>query len=426
MQARKYQEEISTEAAKLLQWVKIVYLAMQVRTGKTLTALLTAEKYGARSVLFLTRKKAISSITNDQEDAEGDFEKLNPSYKFICINYERAHTLSPDYVFDLVIADEAHCLGQYPKPAERTKALKTLCEGLPVIFLSGTPTPESFSQLYHQFWISSFSPFKEWKNFYAWAKEFVKVKKKYLYNREINDYSGADQKKVQDFTKHLFLTCTQQEAGFEQEVKEVIVPIQMKKGTYVLAQKLRKNKVYIGRDGQEILADTAVKLMQKLHQVYSGTVIAEDKTAIVFDNTKAVYIRDHFKGKKIGIFYKFKAEFIMLAATFGYDRLTEDPIEFNNSTDKIFVSQVQSGREGVNLMTADCLVSLNIDFAAVSYWQARARMQDKRREKEAVWVWLFSIGGIEEKIYQQVLNKKDYTLSHFKKDFKTRQYENHH
>lgn len=407
---RDYQESISTDAAKMLQAHKICYLSMEVRTGKTPTALATAEKYGAKWVLFLTKKKAISSII-------GDYDKLNPAFKLICTNYEQIYTLSPDYKFDLVILDEAHGLGQYPTPAERVKQLKKMCFGLPIIYLSGTPTPESYSQLYHQFFISTFSPFLEWANFYKWAKDFVTLKKRYFYNREINDYSAADKEKIESLTKHLFISYTQQEAGFEQEVKEVILKVPMTKGTYFLTEYLRKHRVYVGRDGQEILADTEVKLMNKMHQMYSGTVITEKKEGIVFDNSKAKFIKEHFAGKKIGIFYKFTAEYTMLLFSYGIDRLTEDPVEFNSSDDKTFISQIQSGREGVNLSTADCLVFLNIDYAAVSYFQARARLQAKDRTKEAVIYWVFAEGGIEEKIYKAVLDKKDYTLSHFKKDY---------
>jgi hypothetical protein len=72
----------------------------------------------------------------------------------------------------------------------------------------------------------------------------------------------------------------------------------------------------------------------------------------------------------------------------------------------------------VNLSTADALVMMNIDFSALSYWQARARLQDKNRTKEAIVYWVFSEGGIEQKIYERVLNKRDYTLEHFKRDFK--------
>jgi len=76
---------------------------------------------------------------------------------------------------------------------------------------------------------------------------------------------------------------------------------------------------------------------------------------------------------------------------------------------------VQSGREGINLSSADCLIMYNIDFSAVSYWQARARLQTKDRKEDAIVYWLFFAGGIEEKIYKVVEGKKDFTLVHYKK-----------
>jgi hypothetical protein len=415
IQLRDYQESISDDAAKMLQWLNICYLSLEVRTGKTLISLAAADKYGAKWVLFLTKKKAISSIVSD-------YDNLNPAFKLICTNYEQVYNLSPDYKFDLVILDEAHGLGQFPTPAERTRELKKICVDKPIIYLSGTPTPEGYSQLYHQFYISSFSPFKEYKNFYSWAKEFVTVKKKYFYNREINDYSHADKDKIEALTKPYFISYTQEEAGFEQLVKEEVLKVQMQPGTYRLAEYLRKHRVYIGKDGQELLADTEVKLMNKMHQIFSGTVITEKKDGIVFDNSKAKFIKEHFAGKKIGIFYKFTAERIMLTWAYGIDRLTEDPAEFNERDDKTFFSQIQSGREGVNLSTADCLVFLNIDYAAVSYWQARARLQSKDRVKEAVIYWVFADGGIEEKIYKAVMDKRDYTLQYFKKDYQIKRH----
>jgi hypothetical protein len=412
MQLRDYQESISTDACRLLEWVKIAYLALEVRTGKTLTALATAGKYDAKVVLFVTKKKAISSI-------QDDYDALGPSFIIDIINYEQlGNIVRTDY--DMVIIDEAHCISQFPTPAERTKLLKKICAGLPIIYLSGTPTPESFSQLYHQFYISTFSPFKQWQTFYAWAKEFVTLKKKYLYNREINDYSSANKEKIDEYTKHLFISYTQQEAGFTQMVEEQVLKVRMQETTYGLIKKLIANRIYIGRDGQEILADTAVKLQNKVHQIYSGTVLAEDGNGIVFDYSKAYFIKRHFEGQKIAIFYKFKCEALMLIATFGYDRLTEDPKEFNEQADKIFYSQVQSGREGINLSTADALVMLNIDFSSVSYQQSKARIQAKDRTKPAPLYWIFAENGIEEKIYDRVINKQDYTLAYFRKDFNIR------
>lgn len=56
-----------------------------------------------------------------------------------------------------------------------------------------------------------------------------------------------------------------------------------------------------GKNGV-VLADTAVKEMQKLHQLYSGTIKFEDGSRFVFDETKSKFIAQKFKNQKIAIF----------------------------------------------------------------------------------------------------------------------------
>jgi hypothetical protein len=86
-----------------------------------------------------------------------------------------------------------------------------------------------------------------------------------------------------------------------------------------------------------------------------------------------------------------------------------------NTTDKTIALQIVSGREGISLRKAACLVYYNIDFSATSYWQSRDRMTTKDRLESDVY-WIFSRGGIEKDIYKAVTKKKDYTLRHFKRD----------
>ena len=155
-----------------------------------------------------------------------------------------------------------------------------------------------------------------------------------------------------------------------------------------------------------------------LLQIYSGTVILEAGasgiSSIVFDKSKISFIAEHFAGQKIGLFYKFKAEEIMIRAHLGRP-ITTDPKEFNESTDKVFISQIQSGKEGINLSTADVLVFINLDFSSVSYWQARARLQDKNRTTPAKVCWVFAENGLEHEVYKRVVAKKDFTLNYFKR-----------
>ena len=406
MQLRDYQVDISEQAIQIIKDFGLVYLAMQVRTGKTITSLHIASLYGAKKVLFVTKKKAISSI-------QDDYDNSLCIYDLDIINYESVHKAQQNY--DLIIIDEAHALGQYPTPSNRTMELKKICAGKPIIYLSGTPTPESYAQLYHQFWVSTFNPYKLFKTFYAWHKEFGIPAKKYVFNREIADYSKVKQERIQIDTAHLFLTYTQEEAGFEGLVEEKILYVPMSDKIKWAIGKIIKDKLFKTKDGEVILADTAVKEMQKVHQICSGSVKTEDGNALMFDDTKAKFIKERFKGQKIAIFYKYIAEGLQLRYT--YEALVyDDPMAFNEASGPaVFISQIQSGREGINLSTADALVMYNIDFAAVSYWQSRARMQTKDRTEASKVYWVFTQGGIEDKIYKLVQSKKDFTLSHFKK-----------
>jgi hypothetical protein len=210
------------------------------------------------------------------------------------------------------------------------------------------------------------------------------------------------------------ITFTQEEAGFSTKIDEEILYVDMSPQTSFIARELMKDKIVQGKT-EVILADTGAKMMQKLHQIWSGTVKFESGNSTVLDKRKGEFIKEYFKGQKIGIFYVFKEEYNLLLEVFGADNLTNDLDEFN-ATRKNIALQVVSGREGISLRAADALVFYNIAFSAVSYWQARDRLSTMDRKENKVY-WIFSSKGIEKKIYKAVQDKKNYTLSVFKKDY---------
>jgi hypothetical protein len=402
---RSYQLDLSKKAVDILREKKIVYLAMEVRLGKTLTALNTCELYGAKSVLFVTKKKAISSI-------ESDFASMPFSFDLAVINTESIHKVVGQ--FDVIISDENHKYGSFPKPSKGAKEFKQRYSHLPLIFLSGTPHPESYSQIYHQFWISKHTPFHQYPSFYKWASTFVNVTTKHLGYGMIKDYKDAKKELIEAVIKPYMITYTQKEAGFSSTINEKIIYVDMKESTYALIKRLEKDLIVQGKH-EVIIGDTSVKLMSKLHQLYSGTIKFESGATAVLDYSKAIRIYTMFKSRQIAIFYKFKAELDALEFIFG-DTLTTDLDEFN-TTDKSIAYQIVSGREGVNLSRASSLVYYNIDFSAVSYWQSRDRLTTINRLENNVY-WFFAKNGIEDKIYKAVMNKKNYTLNVFKNDFR--------
>lgn len=409
MQLRDYQKEITQKGSKIIDKYGFVYLGLQVRVGKTAISLAICDTINAKNVLFITKIKVIPGIRKDH--ANFGFKS-----NLTCINYESIHKLDIPKV-DVVICDEAHTMGAFPKPSKRAKQIKELVKKYKckVIFLSGTPTPESHSQIFHQLYVHPNNPFAGYVNFYRWANDYVKVKIKYIGSMKVNDYSGALKDKIMSIINPYMITYTQEEAGFSSTITEHVKEVEMLPITYKLCDQLKKDLVIQGKD-DVILADTGAKLMNKLHQLFSGSIITESGKRVVTDSTKALYIKKEFEGKKIGIFYKFKAEFDALKEVFG-DELVDDLEQFNNGARAIAL-QIVSGREGISLKNADVLVYYNIDFSAVSYWQSRDRMTTIDRKFNDIY-WIFSKGGIEKKIYNVVQEKRDYTLNYFKKDFLT-------
>lgn len=404
---REYQTDIIDTASKILLSSGFVYLAMEVRTGKTLTSLGIAEKINSKFVLFITKKKAISSILKD-------FDLLQPSYSLCVINYESLHTIDQNIPWDVIVCDEAHSMGAFPKPSNRAIAVKNLIvrHKPKVIFLSGTPTPESYSQMYHQVYGVPNNPFKEFKNFYRFCDVYVKLKERMINGLMIRDYSEGLETIIEKMKPYM-INYTQAEAGFNAKTTEEVLEVELKESTYKLINRLKRDLVVTGKE-EVILGDTPVKLMMKMHQMYSGTVKFESGNSMVIDDSKAVFIHDNFCNYKIGIFYKFKEELTALQNVFGDDLTTE--LSVFEDTNKSIALQIVSGREGISLKQADFLVYYNIDFSATSYWQSKDRMTTKDRLENKVY-WVFAKDGIENEIYKAVTKKKDYTVSHFKNDF---------
>jgi hypothetical protein len=400
MELRDYQLTAINQGAGILQKYRLLYLAFQTRTGKTLIALNIAK--GFNNVLFVTKKKAIESILHDYK--LGEF-----TYTLTVINYESVHKVNG--IFDLIILDEAHSLGAFPKPCKRVKDLQRLTVNKPIIFLSATPSPESWSQLFHQMYLSGYSPFHH-NNFYKWAKDYVNITKKYIYNKEMNDYGDANKVMIWQIIKHLFLIKTQEDAGFKIEVEERVLTVQMPGNLKSIISRLMKDKVYVD-DKFSIVADTAVKTMQKVHQLSSGTVIDDNGYQIISDY-KSRYLSEWVNGRKVVIFYKFKSEFELLKIAF--PNWTDNAFTFQSSKDLIFLGQFQSAREGIRLDSAEAIIFFNIDFSFLSYEQARNRIASFERADKAILYWLFSDIGIERRIYRALMKKEDYTLKYFNHD----------
>ena len=200
-----YQAKAANDVEAILRTHRIAYLAGSPRTGKTLTAMEVVRSLGIKTALVVTKKKAISSIEKDR-DSYGLKDVVTVT------NFEQLPKFAGKS-FGLLICDEGHCIGSYAKPSKRFKDLQQIHRSW-VLLMSGTPSPESYSQLFFQFRLGS-APWGMYKSFYQWAAEFVNVRQKYVgTGQKVNDYSDAYKDKVLGAVRHLMVTVSQHDAGF--------------------------------------------------------------------------------------------------------------------------------------------------------------------------------------------------------------------
>jgi len=397
---RQYQIDLSKKAVDILIEKKVVYLNFSVRTGKTATALETCRLFGAKKVLFLTKKKAITSIQNDYND-------FGYTFDLIVINNESLSKIK-DNDFDVVVQDEAHGMASFPKPSNKAKEFKARFSRIPLILLSGTMASESYSQVYHQFYLSAYSPFSQYKNFYAWARVFTQPTLKYVSYGTINDYSAAKIDLIDLVIQPYILKFTQENAGFKSKVNEKIIYFDSCNKNII--EKLKKDNIVEGKS-EVILADSGSKMMSKIHQLESGTIKFESNNSMILDDSKALFIAEHFKGKKLAIFYYYIEEFHLLQ--FAFPNHTTSIEEFN-TTDKHYIGQQYSSAMGINLSSADCLVFYNFGFSGTNYIQSIDRLTTINRKENDVY-FVYGKGSLTEKIHSVVKQKKTFTLKQFEK-----------
>lgn len=398
---RDYQTKNALECYDILKDKKIVYIQHSVRTGKTATALETIRLSKFKNVLFLTKKKAIQSILDDYNDFLFD-----AFFDLTVANYESLHKVKGN--FDCLVLDENHVNSAFPKPSKRTKEIKLRFSYLPMIMLSGTPASESGSQWFHQFWMSWYSPFKEYTNFYKWANHYVNIDVRNMGYATVKDYSKCKDDLINKSLEPYIHKFTQQEAGFESKVNLNVINCEPMNEQ--LIKRLKNDLVVEGKD-EVILADSSVKLMQKIHQLENGTIKFESGNTKILDYSKANFIKNHFKGKKIAILYYYIAELELLKQVF--DNHTTDLNEFNNS-DKVYIGQQYSNALGVNLSKAEYLVFYNFSFSGTNFVQSIDRLTTATRLKNDVF-FIFPKGSLTEKIFKVVQQKKNFTEKMFKK-----------
>jgi hypothetical protein len=289
-----HQEDLSDEGLAIIRQYGLVFFAMEERTGKTLTAILTVEKSAARRCLVLTKKKAITGWDKTLYDYGyvRDFEKyVSAKAEFTVINYEQMYKghkvrkrikgrmetvteyrLKPEYDpkhFDVIIADESHAyISSVPKPSVSAKILQQIAYDKPVIFLSATPHAQGFQLMFHQLGITKYSPWDSYKSFYAFHHEWGVPDIAYTASGQKETYKRVQPLVAEQFN-HLMIRKTRAELGFEHEPYDVIHHLELDEATKEIYNSCQEDEMFILND-LEIPLDSSMKLRTTLHMIEGG------------------------------------------------------------------------------------------------------------------------------------------------------------
>lgn len=406
-----YQVELAKDAYAILREHMMVYVAAEERTGKTLACILAAEMCDVERVLVITKKKALDGWNDTLAKYKGKKKMWR------VVNYHSAHkvTTKPD----LVILDECHnYLSAFPKiGTTQTKrkelakegkpnvniydAVKRICKGVPIIYSSATPYAQGLSMLFHQFSVSSWSPWRRFATFYKWYNTYGKPRLVKVAGVERTIYNETHRDKVLADVSHLFITKTRQELGFEHEPEDKLHYIELGESTRYVYNQLLEHNVYELSVGW-LVCDTDSKLRTSLHQLEGGTIKIDDDRFILANDEKVQYLLKEFgDSEDLVIMYNYQAEEKKLKEYFK----------------KAKILQATSFAEGVDLSMHRDLVIYSQDFSTARHTQRRARQANKQRKEPITVHYLLVKKGLSAQVYKTVsVNKKNFVDSVFNKE----------
>lgn len=387
-----HQIEKAEELWNILRVKGYAYLAGKPRSGKTLTAILAAEKSDKiKSVLVLTKKAAISGWSQFI---------VGRKHKYHVINYEQVGSMNWAKIvlklnpkeYQLVIIDESHNLGAIPKPSNRIRCIQKLCWELPHIHLSGTAIVESGCTIYPQMSISKFNPFP-FKNFYYFHKVYGEPYFIRVHGQDMAQYDRFKPElldKIDEFTIYM----TQEEAGIDKSMQAVDKEhyIELEPRTKVLYNSLQDNQFLTCEFG-DIVADTTMKLRTSLHMLESG-VAKIDTDYFFFGNLEKInYIKTTFGDKEdVGIICHFIGERMLLKKHF--------------KKAKVYSSNTHS--EGVDLSHLSHFIILSSNYSGAKFIQRRERIININGSQSLLVHHILVKKAISEQVYKRVSKKQDF------------------
>lgn len=352
------------------------------------------EHYTDYAVFDLTNKKDMQAFM------------IYPIYKCIgIINYELAYRreeLKRLTNFTMML-DESSMIKN--ETAKRTKFILSLKPSY-TILLSGTPTDGKYEFLYSQLRLLGWKITKT-----AYYNRYIKT--------ELRSYGGPMFRVVTGYKNVSELKAKLKEYGAVFAKAEEVIKLPEKKFIKEYStvssdyKKFMKDRV-IKIDDKELTGDST--LSKRLYARMLCSAYSKDKISRLIDLVNST-------SDRVIIFYNFNTELEALRKVL-FDRpisivngQVKDLKEYENNDNSVTLIQYQAGAMGLNLQKANRIIYFSLPERSELFEQSKARICRIGQEKQCYYHIMMCHKSVEEKIYECLLMRKDYTDELFRKEF---------
>lgn len=352
------------------------------------------EHYTDYAVFDLTNKKDMQAFM------------VYPIYKCIgIINYELAYRreeLKQLTNFTMML-DESSMIKN--ETAKRTKFILSLNPSH-TILLSGTPTDGKYEFLYSQLRLLGWKITKT-----AYYNRYIKT--------ELRSYGGPMFRVVTGYKNVSELKAKLKEYGAVFAKAEEVIKLPEKKFIKEYStvssdyKKFMKDRV-IKIDDKELTGDST--LSKRLYARMLCSAYSKDKISRLIDLVNST-------SDRVIIFYNFNTELEALRKVL-FDRpisivngQVKDLKAYENNDNSVTLIQYQAGAMGLNLQKANRIIYFSLPERSELFEQSKARICRIGQEKQCYYHIMMCRKSVEEKIYECLLMRKDYTDELFRKEF---------
>lgn len=346
---------------------------------------------------------AVFDLTN-KKDMQGFM--IYPIYKCIgIINYELAYRreeLRQLKDFTMML-DESSMIKN--ETAKRTKFILSL-KPSHTILLSGTPTDGKYEFLYSQLRLLGWKITKT-----AYYNRYIKT--------ELRSYGGPMFRVVTGYKNVSELKAKLKEYGAVFAKAEEVIKLPEKKFIKEYStvssdyKKFMKDRV-IKIDDKELTGDST--LSKRLYARMLCSAYSKDKISRLIDLVNST-------SDRVIIFYNFNTELEALRKVL-FDRpisivngQIKDLKAYENNDNSVTLIQYQAGAMGLNLQKANRIIYFSLPERSELFEQSKARICRIGQEKQCYYHIMMCRKSVEEKIYDCLLMRKDYTDELFRKEF---------